>query len=128
MYVGCRSQFVLCFFFSSRRLHTRCYRDWSSDVCSSDLPEEVGRKDTDEEYAHHGEYYAQARYVERHIRVRVGNPRQQVQDAVHEPDDDGEDLDGEVQGHHDKEPCYEIASEYLCHRRCAASSALTFFI
>src|SRR6266542_4227056 len=26
------------FFFSSRRLHTRCYRDWSSDVCSSDLP------------------------------------------------------------------------------------------
>src|SRR5207245_3484027 len=27
----------LSFFFSSRRLHTRCYRDWSSDVCSSDL-------------------------------------------------------------------------------------------
>src|SRR5207245_7310339 len=26
------------FFFSSRRRHTRCYRDWSSDVCSSDLP------------------------------------------------------------------------------------------
>src|SRR5207245_4197127 len=26
-----------CFFFSSRRRHTRCYRDWSSDVCSSDL-------------------------------------------------------------------------------------------
>src|SRR6266542_5547140 len=25
------------FFFSSRRRHTRCYRDWSSDVCSSDL-------------------------------------------------------------------------------------------
>src|SRR2546422_8481789 len=28
------------FFFSSRRRHTRCSRDWSSDVCSSDL--EVG--------------------------------------------------------------------------------------
>src|SRR5207245_6821554 len=28
---------VLFFFFSSRRRHTRCYRDWSSDVCSSDL-------------------------------------------------------------------------------------------
>src|SRR3989337_3727900 len=28
---------VLIFFFSSRRRHTRCYRDWSSDVCSSDL-------------------------------------------------------------------------------------------
>src|SRR6266498_3016416 len=28
---------VMCFFFSSRRRHTRCGRDWSSDVCSSDL-------------------------------------------------------------------------------------------
>src|SRR2546429_4274143 len=28
---------VLSFFFSSRRRHTRCSRDWSSDVCSSDL-------------------------------------------------------------------------------------------
>src|SRR3989337_1472560 len=27
----------IIFFFSSRRRHTRCYRDWSSDVCSSDL-------------------------------------------------------------------------------------------
>src|SRR2546422_5715461 len=27
----------VCFFFSSRRRHTRCSRDWSSDVCSSDL-------------------------------------------------------------------------------------------
>src|SRR5699024_12014510 len=26
------------FFFSSRRRHTRSKRDWSSDVCSSDLP------------------------------------------------------------------------------------------
>src|SRR5207245_6182122 len=24
---------------SGRRRHTRCYRDWSSDVCSSDLKE-----------------------------------------------------------------------------------------
>src|SRR2546429_5580722 len=28
---------VFVFFFSSRRRHTRCSRDWSSDVCSSDL-------------------------------------------------------------------------------------------
>src|SRR5437868_14382918 len=28
----------LLFFFSSRRRHTRSKRDWSSDVCSSDLP------------------------------------------------------------------------------------------
>src|SRR5699024_11582088 len=27
-----------CFCFSSRRRHTRSTRDWSSDVCSSDLP------------------------------------------------------------------------------------------
>src|SRR3712207_9552719 len=27
----------ICFFFSSRRRHTRYWRDWSSDVCSSDL-------------------------------------------------------------------------------------------
>src|SRR3712207_8409481 len=27
------------FFFSSRRRHTRYWRDWSSDVCSSDLKE-----------------------------------------------------------------------------------------
>src|SRR5438045_8213404 len=27
----------LSFFFSSRRRHTRCLSDWSSDVCSSDL-------------------------------------------------------------------------------------------
>src|SRR2546429_395279 len=30
------------FFFSSRRRHTRCSRDWSSDVCSSDLRADQG--------------------------------------------------------------------------------------
>src|SRR5207249_447385 len=29
--------FVVDFFFASRRRHTRAKRDWSSDVCSSDL-------------------------------------------------------------------------------------------
>src|SRR2546429_4007285 len=33
--VACRQSDY--FFFSSRRRHTRCSRDWSSDVCSSDL-------------------------------------------------------------------------------------------
>src|SRR3712207_9125450 len=28
---------TMLFFFSSRRRHTRYWRDWSSDVCSSDL-------------------------------------------------------------------------------------------
>src|SRR5882757_10268901 len=31
------------FFFSSRRRHTRYWRDWSSDVCSSDLGDSVGQ-------------------------------------------------------------------------------------
>src|SRR2546421_6095990 len=30
------------FFFSSRRRHTRSDRDWSSDVCSSDLSDDHG--------------------------------------------------------------------------------------
>src|SRR5215813_9647981 len=33
----------MVFFFSSRRRHTRCGRDWSSDVCSSDLLAEMMR-------------------------------------------------------------------------------------
>src|SRR3712207_7069104 len=33
---------ILFFFFSSRRRHTRYWRDWSSDVCSSDLQLSVG--------------------------------------------------------------------------------------
>src|SRR4051794_41854010 len=36
MRLGCSS--VDSFFFSSRRRHTRWTGDWSSDVCSSDLP------------------------------------------------------------------------------------------
>src|SRR3712207_7283110 len=36
----CDNIALVFFFFSSRRRHTRYWRDWSSDVCSSDL--EVG--------------------------------------------------------------------------------------
>src|SRR5690349_9363903 len=36
-------RFLFFFFFSSRRRHTRSLRDWSSDVCSSDL---CGESDT----------------------------------------------------------------------------------
>src|SRR5205809_1807207 len=35
IFIGSNGSYV--FFFSSRRRHTRCSRDWSSDVCSSDL-------------------------------------------------------------------------------------------
>src|SRR5204863_3049667 len=34
--------FFFFFFFSSRRRHTRSLRDWSSDVCSSDLRADAG--------------------------------------------------------------------------------------
>src|SRR5439155_8494642 len=38
--------FKASFFFSSRRRHTRWPRDWSSDVCSSDLRDQylIGRR------------------------------------------------------------------------------------
>src|SRR5207248_8154708 len=35
--VICKNAYLF-FIFSSRRRHTRSYGDWSSDVCSSDLP------------------------------------------------------------------------------------------
>src|SRR5699024_12020999 len=34
---SCSARSCFAFFFSSRRRHTRSKRDWSSDVCSSDL-------------------------------------------------------------------------------------------
>src|SRR5256885_16859716 len=34
---------LIVFFFSSRRRHTRLQGDWSSDVCSSDLMDDLGR-------------------------------------------------------------------------------------
>src|SRR5690606_41659034 len=36
--------YIFFFFFSSRRRHTRFSRDWSSDVCSSDLRPLVARR------------------------------------------------------------------------------------
>src|SRR3989442_5521756 len=38
---------TIVFFFSSRRRHTRCGRDWSSDVCSSDLASWNGSTSSD---------------------------------------------------------------------------------
>src|SRR5690606_40137106 len=37
---GVKMMSLCLFFFSSRRRHTRFSRDWSSDVCSSDLVEQ----------------------------------------------------------------------------------------
>src|SRR5699024_11359100 len=50
-----------CFFFSSRRRHTRSKRDWSSDVCSSDLNEvKTSRNDYDELNEYGQEFYREA--------------------------------------------------------------------
>src|SRR2546429_5504493 len=54
------------FFFSSRRRHTRCSRDWSSDVCSSDL-EPVGCRG-------HGAVEWLARIGTGRTALRNGNP------------------------------------------------------
>src|SRR5690625_7084837 len=40
----------LLFFFSSRRRHTRWPRDWSSDVCSSDLSDTQGGSTLTQQY------------------------------------------------------------------------------
>src|SRR5256886_9736407 len=40
---GKESRYCMCFFFSSRRRHTRFDCDWSSDVCSSDLATGMSR-------------------------------------------------------------------------------------
>src|SRR5690349_23687817 len=42
--------FIFFFFFTSRRRHTRSLRDWSSDVCSSDL-RPVARLEFDDDVA-----------------------------------------------------------------------------
>src|SRR5438034_3710160 len=43
------SSFRACFFFSSRRRHTRSLCDWSSDVCSSDLENVAAALDLSED-------------------------------------------------------------------------------
>src|SRR5207249_9757013 len=48
------------FFFSSRRRHTRSKRDWSSDVCSSDL---VARGELPVLLLHGGDLYRRSRRV-----------------------------------------------------------------
>src|SRR5699024_3908517 len=48
------SCFMFVFFFSSRRRHTRSKRDWSSDVCSSDLnPSHLHQLTADEVWYYH---------------------------------------------------------------------------
>src|SRR3712207_9216518 len=57
------------FFFSSRRRHTRYWRDWSSDVCSSDLasdPQFLGM------LGMHGTYEANLAMHECDVMINIG--------------------------------------------------------
>src|SRR2546427_12645732 len=58
---------VFYFFFSSRRRHTRFDCDWSSDVCSSDLPWRAG---PDKAHLHQGRWLPE---VSRGLREQAGS-------------------------------------------------------
>src|SRR5207245_8120414 len=82
------SLMVVFFFFSSRRRHTRCYRDWSSDVCSSDLVLlglALGEPEHEQE---HREPEEELRAVEavrtRRLPVEVGRPNPEEHGGEHE--------------------------------------------
>src|SRR5438874_13339247 len=76
----------MLFFFSSRRRHTRSLRDWSSDVCSSDL-EGVFRhnKDGDPCATKFEEFAAcQVEFMERSEERRVGKECRSGTSRYHE--------------------------------------------
>src|SRR5439155_8800095 len=57
-------------FFSSRRRHTRWPRDWSSDVCSSDLGGSAHARLPDIVYLHIGSLNAASLAMHRRLRAR----------------------------------------------------------
>src|SRR2546421_3421810 len=62
--------FSILFFFSSRRRHTRSDRDWSSDVCSSDLIE-IFDKDFQKEVGKRTREKTKAAEIEHAIRHHI---------------------------------------------------------
>src|SRR2546430_11988311 len=63
---GAQGTILGFFFFSSRRRHTRFDCDWSSDVCSSDLPEDLPQQAKDRallEHMNHVHRHAAARHT-----------------------------------------------------------------
>src|SRR5690606_40991448 len=69
------------FFFSSRRRHTRFSRDWSSDVCSSDLDRPQGREEDG---------------------TQVDRPQGRQEDGAQEHAEDGAQERGEEDGPQDR--------------------------
>src|SRR2546426_5894389 len=89
---------VGCFFFSSRRRHTRLQGDWSSDVCSSDLKGDV---DAADEVPHRrlgqevrrGEVVL-TRFVELGVNPPVARPRREVATRDTDAEGGGPELPG----------------------------------
>src|SRR3989440_7244392 len=70
------------FFFSSRRRHTRSDRDWSSDVCSSDLSHVAGATDDTPLPERRVLAVGRARYVGEAVAMLVAESRELANDAL----------------------------------------------
>src|SRR6266496_6491451 len=66
------------FFFSSRRRHTRSLRDWSSDVCSSDLFDLVDLSNLQRQILHGTSGIGSAKTESARARLRDINPHVRV--------------------------------------------------
>src|SRR2546426_11278938 len=88
--------FILFFFFSSRRRHTRLQGDWSSDVCSSDLRNRAGARREGggsarsssslglvPELSHPGEHHREAGLISRRDDIGILHGAARLDDGAH---------------------------------------------
>src|SRR3712207_7119003 len=83
----CCRVYAVFLFFSSRRRHTRYWRDWSSDVCSSDLREVavlVAQQKAHLQPVHEFGQLDEGRQELRGITAEVLGDRQQMEFPSHE--------------------------------------------
>src|SRR5687768_17757487 len=71
------------FFFSSRRRHTRCSRDWSSDVCSSDLDAAGIRGPSSGQSNFRGKKLPRLNEVDLFVRMRSEEHTSELQSRLH---------------------------------------------
>ena len=57
---------LLFFFFKQKTAYEMCGRDWSSDVCSSDLREGEGGRERGREFRHENKNYLQVQEIQTH--------------------------------------------------------------
>src|SRR5207247_8283870 len=123
--------FFFFFFFSSRRRHTRSTRDWSSDVCSSDLAAQH-HSDVDQQRPSHA-HHNQRRY-------RVGQRPARRERHVPAPIHDGGELSlslhepyiplPRLRGHHRRHPVISASGRSSAPRRRRARVRISvrFFV